>query len=129
MMNAQKTAQTRPMFNRPQLADIYHALSGKPVKRFKSQQDAIDKILGAVKRTKVGSAVTQARPGRKPEYADDDLIESMAAENPKKEGTKAHDRFSLYKKGMSVAEYITAGGNRADLSWDVEHKFITIRRA
>lgn len=127
-MNAQKPTQTKPMFNRPQLADIYHALSGKPVKRFKSQQEAIEKILGAVKRSKGGTATTQARPGRKPEYADDDLIESIVAENPKKEGTKAHERFALYKKGMSVAEFITAGGHRSDLSWDVEHKFITIRR-
>jgi hypothetical protein len=30
---------------------------------------------------------------------------------------------------MKVAEYIAAGGNRADLAWDIEHKYITIRRA
>jgi hypothetical protein len=128
MMNAQqKPATQKPMFNRPQLTEIYNALSGRPVKTFRSQKEAIDKILKAVE-TKGKVTTRTARPGRKPEYADDDLVESVVKENPKKEGTKAHERFGLYKKGMKVAEYIAAGGNRADLSWDVEHEFIKIRR-
>jgi hypothetical protein len=117
--------QYKPLFNKQQMTEIYNVIADKPVKTFKSQKEAADSILRAVR---VAKGTPVSRPGRKPEYGDDDLIATVVKENPKKEGTKAHERFALYKKGMTVAEFIAAGGNRADLAWDVEHEFITIRR-
>lgn len=134
MMSAHKpTEQKQPLFTKQQLTDIYNEIAVKPTRGFKTQQEARDKILRAIKASKSVAAnnnkKTTSRPGRKPEYSDNDLIATVVDENPKKVGSAAHERFSLYKKGMKVGEYLAAGGNRADLAWDVEHKYITIRRA
>lgn len=43
--------------------------------------------------------------------------------NPKR--GKSRERFALYRDGMSVAEYIAAGGYRADIPWDLERGLIT----
>lgn len=55
-------------------------------------------------------------------------------ENPKRQGTKAHAIFSLYKKGMTTAKFIkacekagyTAADAKSNLSWDRRKGFITI---
>lgn len=53
--------------------------------------------------------------------------------NPKRVGTASHVRFGKYKNGMSVAAYLEACGEdnrraaRADINWDVEHKFIELK--
>lgn len=46
--------------------------------------------------------------------------------NPKKPGSKAFYRFALYKDGMTVSEFLRAGGTREDLRYDIDHKFIDI---
>jgi hypothetical protein len=60
----------------------------------------------------------------------DAAVIKVLVSNPKREGSKAHARFALYRTGMTVAEYRAAVGDatnaRADLAWDVRHKFITI---
>jgi hypothetical protein len=56
----------------------------------------------------------------------DKTISVLAEKNPKREGTKAYDRFKLYKDGMTVAEFIKKGGSAADVSYDVEHKHIRL---
>jgi hypothetical protein len=43
----------------------------------------------------------------------------------KKRG-KAAERFALYKVGMTVEDYVAAGGSRADVAYDVKHNFITL---
>lgn len=55
-------------------------------------------------------------------------------ENPKKEGSRSHARFALYKVGATVQEFIdacVAAGfpakeATADLSWDRRHDFIKV---
>ena len=58
--------------------------------------------------------------------------------NPKREGTKGYKAFSLYKNGMTVAEFVKAAdevkdaenqpiGGLADVRWDKEHGFIELR--
>lgn len=64
--------------------------------------------------------------GRPAREADLDVIELLAAENPKRAGTKTWHRFALYKTGMTVAEFLEAGGRRVDLSWDAQRQFIRI---
>lgn len=48
--------------------------------------------------------------------------------NPKKPGTASHDRFALYRVGMTVNEAIAAGVKREDIAWDSDPKrgFITL---
>jgi Protein of unknown function (DUF2786) len=53
-------------------------------------------------------------------------IRILAPANPKKPGSNAWHRFNLYKDGMTVREFLAAGGTRSDLHYDVDHKFIDI---
>jgi hypothetical protein len=44
--------------------------------------------------------------------------------NPKREGTESHVRFAKYKKGMTVAQALSAGLTRGDIDWDSKRSFI-----
>lgn len=46
--------------------------------------------------------------------------------NPKKEGSASHARFALYKVGMSIDEFVQAGGTLGDVKWDAERNYIKI---
>lgn len=54
-------------------------------------------------------------------------IKLLVEENPKRGA--AEKRFDLYNKNKTVKSFLEAGGTRADLSWDVAHKFIEIKDA
>ncbi len=51
----------------------------------------------------------------------------LAKKNPKRPGSKSHKRFDLYRDGMSVQEFLRAGGTREDLRWDRERGYISIK--
>ncbi len=53
-------------------------------------------------------------------------IRILVAANPKKPGSKAWHRFNLYKDGMTVNEFLRAGGTRSDLHYDTRNKFIDL---
>jgi hypothetical protein len=53
-------------------------------------------------------------------------IEVMVDENPKRQGSKSHARFELYREAETVQDFINMGGLTADLIYDVQHEFITI---
>jgi hypothetical protein len=46
--------------------------------------------------------------------------------NPKRAGTNAFSMFELYKDGMTVAQYVEAGGGRDWVRWDVSKGYITL---
>ena len=46
--------------------------------------------------------------------------------NPKREGSKSFIRFDAYKDGMTVGDFITAGGTYGDLAWDSARGFVAI---
>lgn len=54
------------------------------------------------------------------------VIRILAETNPKRPGTSAHERFAKYRDGMTVAQFIAAGGTRGDISWDTERSFIRL---
>jgi len=54
------------------------------------------------------------------------VIVSVVEKNPKIPSTKAYDRFSLYRVGMTVSEYISIGGTPADIVHDVGKGFIVV---
>jgi len=58
-------------------------------------------------------------------YADDAVI-TLLVKNPKREGSAAYDRYNFYRDGMTVVQFLEAGGSRADLSWDSQRKYIEI---
>jgi chemotaxis protein histidine kinase CheA len=56
--------------------------------------------------------------------SDDREITVLTKENPKR--ADAARRFALYKTGMTVGEYIEAGGYPADVRWDIKQGFIAV---
>lgn len=56
--------------------------------------------------------------------ADDPRILSVVKPNPKKPSSAAHGRYALYAVGMSIAEFIKAGGTKADVQYDMSKGFI-----
>ena len=44
--------------------------------------------------------------------------------NPKRGKSKV--RFELYREGMTVQEYVEAGGLVADIKWDQDRNFISV---
>lgn len=60
-----------------------------------------------------------------PKLTDDTRI-SFKPENPKKAGSKAHERYQQYKTASTVAEAIRLKATRADLTNDVKQGFCTI---
>jgi hypothetical protein len=55
-------------------------------------------------------------------------ITVLVAANPKRPGSATHARFELYRTGMTVAEFLAAGGRSVDLAWDEGHGFIRLGR-
>lgn len=61
-------------------------------------------------------------------------IRVVADKNPKREKSASHARFALYASGQTVESYIVRcvekgqlrRAARADIDWDVKHKFIEL---
>jgi len=53
-------------------------------------------------------------------------IKVLVEENPKRNNTLAADRFALYENGMTVGEYIDAGGRAGDIAHDVAAGYIEL---
>ncbi len=66
----------------------------------------------------------QTKSSEKVSVVKEHRIKLLANDNPKREGTKAHARFELYRDGMTVAEFLQAGGSPTDIRWDVKHGYI-----
>lgn len=72
------------------------------------------------------------RPARSPaprgpaKRGSDPRVVTHVAPNPKKAGSASHARFELYKVGMTVDEFVAAGGTIADVKWDSERGFIKL---
>lgn len=64
--------------------------------------------------------------GRKPSVQDNAKITLLVKANPRREGTKAHKRFALYKTGMTVGDYLKKGGSRGSLRKDLKLKRVKV---
>lgn len=71
-----------------------------------------------------------AAPARKPgkKFADGDVITAIAT-NYKRPTSDAFRRYALYREGMTVGEFLAAGGKWADILWDAResNRYITIK--
>ena len=54
------------------------------------------------------------------------IIKILVENNPKRKGTLTYERVALYKDGMTVAEYVQAGGRTGDVNHDVEQGYISL---
>lgn len=58
--------------------------------------------------------------------SDPRVITYVQEHNPKKEGSASWARFALYRAGMTVDEFLRAGGTIGDIKWDAERDFIRL---
>jgi predicted HicB family RNase H-like nuclease len=65
-------------------------------------------------------------PKKRTGYPESAKITVLVANNPKRPGSAAYDRFAFYESGMTVNQALNAGVRSDDLRWDVAHKFIKI---
>lgn len=124
------------------LLAVYNGLSGKPpVARFSDRQAGARRLLellGTVaqdgpalpeptKEKSVSDNETEAaKRGRASKYKPTDRIKVLAEENPRREGSKGNARFSLYRDGMTVENYLSAGGEMPGLIFDVNKKWVAV---
>jgi hypothetical protein len=59
-------------------------------------------------------------------YPEDAALKLLVEENPKKEGSKARERFQHYFKSKTVGDYLAAGGTYQDIAYDVGRSFIQV---
>lgn len=98
------------------------------------EQKLAAKELKAAERVKAKEAKAAAKAAApkvpRTKFALDAVITVKTEEgkNPKKAGSKAFNSFVLYKTGMTVKEYMDAGGNdpSGNMNYDVAKGFITI---
>ena len=76
--------------------------------------------------TKKAVKKTSGKRGRKPSVQDNAKITLLVKANPRREGTKAHKRYSLYKTGMTVGDYLKKGGSRGSLRKDLKLKRVKV---
>lgn len=100
-----------------------------PVKAAKPAAVKADKPVAVKAATVKPVAVKAEKPAAaKPAKAAKDLstqkITLLTKENPKRGG--AATRFSLYKSGMTVADYVAAGGKVQDVAWDSKKGYIKV---
>ena len=60
-------------------------------------------------------------------YPEDGVLVLHVTSNPKKEGSKAHEKFKAYAKADTVGDYLSAGGTYQDLAYDVGRGFVSVK--
>lgn len=66
------------------------------------------------------------KTSRRARFTEDQVITLLVDENPKRKGTMAWEKWEIYEDGMTVGEYLEAGGKRSTLNYDVEKGYIEI---
>lgn len=59
-------------------------------------------------------------------WPEDAPVKLLVQENPKKEGSKARERFQHYFKSKTVGDYLAAGGTYQDIAYDLGRAFIQV---
>lgn len=121
---APKKAATKPVTVKKAEAGKEHKLPAKPeAATFGSF--VLQQAAAAAKNTKPAKA--EAAGGRAPTLADESKITLLVTENPKREGSAAHERFQAYFTVKTVAQALAAGLTRKDLAWDIAHNHISVK--
>jgi hypothetical protein len=59
--------------------------------------------------------------------SDSQRIFRVEKKNPRKEGSHGWNSWNVIKDGMTVADYLAAGGRRSDLAWDIDHGWTELK--
>lgn len=130
------------------LVEVHNALTrGKPVKKFESREVGARRLLSVLAEVatpaptqtqenktvaKTQTAESGKRRGKAPntsQFAQTDVITVVAAENPKKVGSKTYDKFAQLQTGMTVEGARQIGYSTHDLTWERDHGYISIAPA
>jgi hypothetical protein len=76
------------------------------------------KVAKKAKKVKAGNGDAH---GRAASFKDDQKITILAEANPKREGTRGHEVFSIYKTGMLVSTFIEKVGSRGEAFANLRH--------
>ena len=120
-----------------ELTRMYNKLAGTQLTKFSTKKKGQERLWALVQdqqpparrgggQPEPSAPAPKKKSGARAAFGMDQRIKVLAEENPKREGSASFDRFALYRDGMSVAEYLDAGGRRPDLVWDCRYKFIAI---
>jgi hypothetical protein len=63
---------------------------------------------------------------RRHRFSKQAVIKLLVAENPKRKGTLAYDRYACYRDGITIAEYVAAGGRSGDIKHDIKFGYIEL---
>lgn len=118
---------------------LYRSLTGDALARFESRAVGARRLLDALRarfepafpekptEENTVSDTTTSR-GRRPRFTDDQRIELLVTENPKKPGKKNHDRFAalMAMRNPTVGKAVEAGVTLGDLAYDQEKGYLRI---
>jgi hypothetical protein len=76
------------------------------------------KVAKKAKKAKAGNGDARVRAAS---FKDDQKITILAEANPKREGTRGHEVFSIYKTGMLVSTFIEKVGSRGEAFANLRH--------
>jgi hypothetical protein len=101
---------------------LRRGVSGMKKEPATGSKQEVDKV-----KTLTGKGATVPLVKHKPSSNDLQRIYLLRKDNPRKEGTHGWSSWEKVKNGMTVADYLSAGGRRNDLQWDIEHGWAELR--
>lgn len=109
------------------LVQKFNACVGKDkqVKKFRDKATAIRRVQEVLKTTKPAKRSMQEFHAERVAQTRSLKITVLCKDNPKR--GSAATRYSLYKTGMTVGEYIKLGGQLRDVTWDAKQGWITVK--
>lgn len=117
---AQKTKKAEAEQVKAEKAKVAAAAKEAKAKLLADKKAAKDAKVAEAK------AAKPAGNGRMPRIDQNEVVTLLVKGNPKREGSEAYGRFAFYKDGMTVGEFIKAGGTMADVVWDLGHRLIAL---
>jgi hypothetical protein len=118
-----------------QLTAVYNVISGSdPITRFRDKATGQARVAEALARHTEAAAPplsvqrdedTHPRGQETNMFDDANIITVLASSNPKRPGSKAHERFARYRVGMTVGE-AKADGLSRDIRHDLARGYIKI---
>ena len=92
----------------------------------KVEDEDVDEAEERITSKKVGKKSIEPKTGSSSGISETSKITLLVKANPRREGTKAHKRFALYKTGMTVGDYLKKGGSRGSLRKDLKLKRVKV---
>jgi hypothetical protein len=98
------------------------SLEAIPMKRNQKTEETASQA-----ETEAGTEQTEKKTrASSPRIPKEAKIKLKATANPKRAGSEAHKRFALYVDGMTVGDFLEAGGLMGDINFDLGKGFIEV---